>query len=375
MSLPLEGLRVLDLSRVLAGPYATMVLGDLGADVLKVEHPERGDDTRHWGPPFAGGESAYFLAVNRNKRSLAADLKDPEELARVRELAAGADVVIENFRRGALERLGLGYEELREKNPALVYCSITGFGPGLDEGRPGYDFLIQARGGIMSVTGAEDGEPMKVGVAIADIVCGMYAATAILAAVRKREVTGEGSRIEVPLFETQLSWLANRAQEYLISGEEPRRFGNAHPTIVPYQTFEAADRTFALAVGNDSQFGKLCAAIGREELAADPRYATNPARVENRDELVAELERVFSERPADEWVEAIRKAGVPCGPVNTIPEALSDPHTASSDMLRELEHPAAGLLCLLASPVVVDGERPAVRRPPPTLGEHTGEGW
>jgi crotonobetainyl-CoA:carnitine CoA-transferase CaiB-like acyl-CoA transferase len=375
MSLPLEGLRVLDLSRVLAGPYATMVLGDLGADVLKVEHPERGDDTRHWGPPFAGGESAYFLAVNRNKRSLAADLKEPEDLTRVRELAAGADVLIENFRRGALERLGLGYEELREKNPALVYCSITGFGPGLDEDRPGYDFLIQARGGIMSVTGAEDGEPMKVGVAIADIVCGMYAATAILAAVRKREVTGEGSRIEVPLFETQLSWLANRAQEYLISGEEPQRFGNAHPTIVPYQTFEASDRTFALAVGNDAQFGKLCAAIGREELSADPRYATNPARVENRDELVAELERVFSERPADEWVEAILRAGVPCGPVNTIPEALSDPHTASSGMLREVEHPAAGLLRLLASPLVVDGERPAVRRPPPTLGEHTGEGW
>lgn len=373
--LPLEGLKVLDLSRVLAGPYATMVLGDLGAEVLKVEHPERGDDTRHWGPPFADGESAYFLAVNRNKRSMTADLKDGGDLLRVRELARGADVLIENFRRGTLDRLGLGYEELGEQNPGLVYCSITGFGPGPEQDRPGYDFLIQAMGGIMSVTGEESGEPMKVGVAIADIVCGLYAAVAILAALRRREVTGEGARIEVPLFETQLAWLANRAQEYLVSGEEPRRFGNAHPTIVPYQTFRASDRYFALAVGNDAQFRNLCRAVGREDLAGDTRYATNPRRVENREELVAELGRTFAERPADEWVEKIRAAGVPCGPVNTIPEALESDHTLQSGMLREVSHPAAGTLRLLASPLLVDGERPPVRLPPPTLGQHSGEGW
>ena len=231
--LPLEGVRVLDLSRVLAGPYATMVLADLGADVVKVEHPERGDDTRHWGPPFAGGESAYFLSVNRNKRSIGVDLKDPEGLERVRRLAAEADVLIENMRRGALERFGLGYEALKEINPDLIYCSVTGFGPGTDRDRPGYDFLIQARAGVMGITGFPDGEPTKVGVAIADIVCGLYAATAILAALRRREISGEGARIEVPLFEATLGWLANRGQEYLVSGEDKGRMGNAHPTIVP----------------------------------------------------------------------------------------------------------------------------------------------
>ncbi|MFL6032559.1 MAG: CaiB/BaiF CoA transferase family protein, partial [Rubrobacteraceae bacterium] len=241
MKLPLEGVRILDLSRVLAGPYATMVLGDLGADVIKVEHPERGDDTRHWGPPFTGGESAYFLSVNRNKRSISADLKEPEDLEKIKQLAAGADVVIENMKRGALEKFGLGYEELREANPGLVYCSITGFGPGKDGQRPGYDFLVQARAGIMGITGFPEpaGQPTKVGVAIADIVCGLYAATAILAALRRRDATGEGARIEVPLFESTLGWLANRGQEYLVSGEDTGRMGNGHPTIVPYQTFDA----------------------------------------------------------------------------------------------------------------------------------------
>ncbi len=225
--LPLEGVRVLDLSRVLAGPYATMMLADLGADVLKIEHPERGDDTRHWGPPFAGGESAYFLSVNRNKSSAGVDLKDPEGREKVKKLATNADVVIENMRRGALEKLGLGYEALKELNPGIVYCSITGFGPGPDEDRPGYDFLIQARGGIMGITGFPDGEPTKVGVAIADMVCGLQAAMAVLAALHRRSATGEGARIEVPLFESQLSWLANRAQEYLVSGEDVGRLGNA----------------------------------------------------------------------------------------------------------------------------------------------------
>jgi crotonobetainyl-CoA:carnitine CoA-transferase CaiB-like acyl-CoA transferase len=380
VKLPLEGVRILDLSRVLAGPYATMVLGDLGADVIKVEHPERGDDTRHWGPPFTGGESAYFLSVNRNKRSISADLKEPEDLEKIKQLAAGADVVIENMKRGALEKFGLGYEELREANPGLVYCSITGFGPGKDGQRPGYDFLVQARAGIMGITGfpEPEGQPTKVGVAIADIVCGLYAATAILAALRRRDATGEGARIEVPLFESTLSWLANRGQEYLVSGEDKGRMGNAHPTIVPYQTFDASDKQIAVAVGNDAQFERLCEAIGREDLAQDERYATNPGRVANRRELVEVMQREFSERTAEEWVEKIRGVGIPCGPVNTLSDALADEHLASTDMLQEIEHPLAGVLQMLASPVLVDGERPPIRRPPPTLGEHSEEvegGW
>ena len=373
--LPLEGVRVLDLSRVLAGPYATMVLADLGADVVKIEHPERGDDTRHWGPPFAGGESAYFLSVNRNKRSIGVNLKDPEGLESVKRLAAGADVLIENMRRGTLEKFGLGYEVLKETNPRLVYCSVTGFGPGKDRDRPGYDFLIQARAGIMGITGFPDGEPTKVGVAIADIVCGLYAATAILAALRRRDSTGEGARIEVPLFEATLGWLANRGQEYLVSGEDKGRMGNAHPTIVPYQTFDASDKPIAVAVGNDAQFARLCKALGREDLAEAERYATNPARVANREELVEILQQEFSGRTADEWIETIREAGVPGGPVNALADVFSDEHVSSSGILRDVDHPAAGMLKMLASPVLVDGERPPIRRPPPTLGQHTEEGW
>lgn len=383
--LPLSGLRVLDLSRVLAGPYATMVLADLGADVVKVEHPERGDDTRHWGPPFAGeGEgrqSAYFLSVNRNKRSVAVDLKTPEGLARVESLAAEADVLIENWRRGALEGLGLGYERAREGNPGLVYCSITGFGPGPDGDRPGYDFLVQARAGIMGITGFPDpdGEPTKVGVAIADIVCGLYASNAILAALHRRSETGEGARIEVPLFESTVSWLANRGQEFLVSGRDTGRMGNAHPSIVPYQTFDASDRPVAVAVGNDAQFRRLCAAIGRPELAEDERYRTNPDRVANREGLVAALGERFRERTADEWTEAIREAGVPCGPVNSLADVFTDGHVLGSGMLRNVEHPTAGTVEMLGSPLLFDGERPPVRRPPPLLGEHTGEaeegGW
>jgi crotonobetainyl-CoA:carnitine CoA-transferase CaiB-like acyl-CoA transferase len=371
--LPLEGVKVLDLSRVLAGPYATMMLADLGADVLKVEHPERGDDTRHWGPPFAGGESAYFLSVNRNKRSVGVNLKDPEGLEKVKKLATSADILIENMRRGALEKLGLGYEGLKEVNPGLVYCSITGFGPGEDEKRPGYDFLVQARGGIMGITGFPDGEPTKVGVAIADMVCGLQAAMAILAALHRRGVAGEGARIEVSLFESQLSWLANRAQEYLISGEETGRTGNAHPSIVPYQTFDASDKQIALAVGNDAQFRNLCKALGHEELATDERFARNPDRVANRKELVAILQEEFTKRTADEWVEQVRGAGVPIGPVNTLADVFSDGHVLSSDVLQDVEHPAAGMLKMLASPLLVDGERLQIRRPPPTLGQHTDE--
>ncbi|HJQ29793.1 MAG TPA: CoA transferase [Rubrobacter sp.] len=372
-NLPLDGVRILDLSRVLAGPYATMVLGDLGADVLKVEHPERGDDTRHWGPPFAGDESAYFLSVNRNKRSIGVDLKDPEGLERVRKLAAGADVVIENWRRGALRKLGLGYEALREANPDLIYCSITGFGPGPDEDRPGYDFLVQARGGVMGITGQPGGEPTKVGVAISDIVCGLFASNAILAALYRRAATGEGARIEVPLFESTLGWLANRGQEYLVSGEDSGLIGNAHPSIVPYQTFDASDRPLVVAVGNNTQFANLCKAIGRPELAEDERYATNPDRVANREALISELQQEFRKRHADEWTEEIRAAGVPCGPVNSLSDVFEDEHVLGSGILRDLDHPSAGPLKMLASPVLVDGKRMPIRRPPPTLGQHTEE--
>jgi crotonobetainyl-CoA:carnitine CoA-transferase CaiB-like acyl-CoA transferase len=373
--LPLAGVKVLDLSRVLAGPYATMVLGDLGAHVLKVEHPERGDDTRHWGPPFAGGESAYFLSVNRNKRSIGVDLKDQKGLERVEKLAAGADVVIENWRRGALEKLGLGYETLKRANPDLVYCSITGFCPGPDEDRPGYDFLVQARGGVMGITGQPGGEPTKVGVAISDIVCGLFASNAILAALHRRSVTGEGARIEVPLFETTLGWLANRGQEYLTSGEDTGLIGNAHPSIVPYQTFDAADKPLVVTVGNNTQFANLCEVVGRPELVEDERFSTNPDRVANREALIAELQEEFSKRPAEEWTEELRAAGVPSGPVNTLADVLADEHLLGSGMLRDLDHPSAGSLRMLASPILIDGERLPIRRPPPTLGQHTGEGW
>ena len=372
--LPLEGLKVLDLSRVLAGPYATMVLADLGADVLKVEHPERGDDTRHWGPPFAGGESAYFLSVNRNKRSIGVDLKTEEGLQQIKDLAAEADVLIENWKRGALEKMGLGYERLRETNPGLVYCSITGFGPGPDEDRPGYDFLVQARAGIMGITGQPGGGPTKVGVAAADIFCGMMASNAILAALHRRSITNEGARIEVPLFESTLSWLANRGQEYLVSGEDSGLIGNAHPSIVPYQTFDASDRPVVVAVGNDAQFRRLCEVVDLPDLADDERYRTNPDRVANRGELVAALQERFSERSSDEWVEKVRSAGVPCGPVNRLPDVFGDEHVLRSGILRDVEHPTAGTLGMLLSPVLVDGERPPVRRPPPALGEHDGSG-
>ena len=373
--LPLDGIKVLDLSRVLAGPYATMVLGDLGADVLKVEHPERGDDTRHWGPPFASGESAYFLSVNRNKRSIGVDLKDEIGLERAKTLAAEADVLIENWRRGALEKLGLGYNALREENPDLIYCSITGFGPGPDENRPGYDFLVQARGGIMGITGQPGGEPTKVGVAISDIVCGLFASNAILAALYRRSATGEGTRIEVPLFESTLGWLANRGQEYLVSGEDTGLIGNAHPSIVPYQTFHASDKPLVVAVGNNTQFANLCRAIGRPELAEDERYATNPDRVSNREALISELQQEFSKRTADEWADEIRAAGIPSGPVNTLADVFSDEHVLGSGMLQDLDHPSAGHLKMLASPLIVEGEHLPIRHAPPTLGQHTEEGW
>jgi crotonobetainyl-CoA:carnitine CoA-transferase CaiB-like acyl-CoA transferase len=342
-------IRVLDLSRVLAGPYCTMLLADLGADVIKVERPGEGDDTRSWGPPFAGGESAYFLAVNRGKRSVALDLARPDAQEALRRLAATADVVVENFRPGTAERLGAGYEELARENPKLAYCSITGFG----DARPGYDFMVQAESGLMAVTGEPGGEPMKVGVAVVDVLAGYAAATAILASL----LEGGGGRIEISLADVARSALVNLAQNALVTGEEPQRHGNAHASIVPYQTFAAADGTIAVGGANDGLYRRLCAALERPDLL---RFATNPERVERRDELVAELSQAFAEATADEWVERLEAAGVPVAKVTGVLEAL-DGHTFSVD------HPALGPLPLVPSPLG------AARRPPPLLGEHTRE--
>ena len=371
----LAGLRVIDLSRVLAGPYCTQVLADLGADVVKVEHPAGGDETRAWGPPFAeGGESAYYLSVNRGKRSVALDLKHSDGLAIAAELCTGADVVVENFRVGAAERLGLGYDELATHNPRLVYCSITGFGSDrTPPGRPGYDFVAQAESGLMAITGEADGDPMKVGVALVDVLAGLNAAVAVLAALQERARRGRGRRLEVSLLDSAQAALVNVASGALISGEEPRRYGNGHPSIVPYQPFHAADGLIAVAAPNDPLFRRLCEAIGRPELADDERFRTNPDRVRHRDELVPELERAFRARAADDWVAALDVAGVPAGKVRGVRDALIAAGEAGRSATAAVEHPTAGRLELVRPPFLVDGIPLSPEGPPPLLGEHTAE--
>jgi crotonobetainyl-CoA:carnitine CoA-transferase CaiB-like acyl-CoA transferase len=366
---PLAGVRVLDLSRVLAGPYCTMVLADLGADVVKVERPGVGDETRTWGPPFAAGEAAYFLSVNRGKRSCAIDLSHAEGVALVGELATRSDVVIENFKAGGADSLGVGYDALRERNPSLVYCSITGFGSRRDPpGRPGYDFVAQAEAGLMSITGPADGPPFKTGVAVVDVLAGLHAAVAIVAAVR----AGEGARIEVPLLDSGIAGLINVAQNALVTGREPERHGNAHPNIVPYQDFDTASGRIAVAAANDGLFRRLCGAVGREDLADDDRYATNAGRVEHRASLVPELEAAFAARDADRWVEALDAAGVPVGKVRTVPDALTAAAGAGRPATLSVDHPSAGPLDLVASPIW-GATDPAAATPPPLLGEHTAE--
>lgn len=381
---PLAGVRVLDLSRVLAGPLCTMVLGDLGADVLKVERPGAGDDTRTWGPPWADGadgrESAYYLCVNRNKRSVAIDLKADEGRDLVRRLARGADVVVENFAPGMLDGWGLGYDALAAENPRLVFCSITGYGSdGPEAGRPGYDFAVQARAGWMAVTGDPSGAPTKAGVAIVDVLTGQNAAIAVLAALRERDVSGRGQRVEVSLFDTAVAGLINVTQAALVTGREPARYGNAHPTIVPYQAFEGADRTFVVAVGNDAQWRKLCAAIGAEDLAADARFATNPGRVENRDELVGALADRFRARTAQEWLGMMEAAGVPCAPVQSVREALADPVLTERGGLWPMQGATYGAVPTVASPLRLHRTPATLRDPAPALGEHTAQvqdlGW
>jgi crotonobetainyl-CoA:carnitine CoA-transferase CaiB-like acyl-CoA transferase len=365
----LAGVRIADLSRVLAGPYCTMVLADLGADVVKVERPRGGDETRTWGPPFAGGEAAYYLSVNRGKRSFAVDLSQPEGRELALELCARADAVIENFKLGGAERLGVGYEQVRERNPRVAYCTISGFGSAREpKGRPGYDFVAQAESGLMSITGPEDGPPFKVGVALVDVLAGLHAAAAILAALHR----GEGARIEVPLLDSGLAGLVNVAQNALVTGREPERHGNAHPNIVPYQDFETASGRIAIAAGNDGLFRALCGAIDREDLPDDERFATNAGRVEHRRDLIPQLQERLRERPAEEWVELLDAVGVPVGKVRSVPEALAAAAAAGRPATVRVEHPTAGPLELVASPIWGEGpdSGPAA---PPLLGEHTAE--
>ena len=370
----LAGVRVLDFSRVLAGPFATMGLADLGADVLKVEEPGRGDDTRQWGPPFQGDQAAYFLSVNRNKRSIALDLTDEADWHAARSLARQADVLVENFRPGVAARLGLGYDDLSEDNPGLVYASITGFGQtGPDSQLPGYDAIAQARSGIMSVTGEADGPPVRVGVASADLAAGLWTMVGVLAALLERESSGRGQWLDIALLDAQVSLLTYVAGAYFATGVIPARYGAAHPTIVPYQDFPTADAPIMVAVGNDGLFAAFAKAIGLEGLSADPRFRTNPDRVENRHQLVPIIAAQLSEKTANEWVELFGQHGIPASVINTVDRVMADPQVVARRMVLEAEHRTAGRVRTLACPIKMSRTPPTLRMPPPTLGEHTGQ--
>lgn len=372
MNHALSDIRIIDLSRVLAGPYCTQLLADYGADVIKIEQPGRGDGTRQWGPPWLGGESAYFLSVNRNKRSLTLNLKTAAAHTILQRLLADADVLIENFKPGTLARLGLDPDTLQALNPRLIVCSISGYGQtGPYRDRPGYDFMIQAQGGVMSITGPAAGEPHKVGVAIVDITAGLFAANAILTALHHRKKTGEGQHIDVALLDTQVAWLANVAHNYFATGQPPGRYGNAHPNIVPYETFPTADGTIALAVGTDAQYQRLCAVAHCPELWEDARFQTNPGRVAHRDELVPRLQAVFRTKPTAEWMQILVAANIPAGPVNDIATTLTDPHVRARGMVQQIDHPTAGPIDLLG-PVAKLSATPAdIRSAPPLLGADT----
>jgi succinate---hydroxymethylglutarate CoA-transferase len=368
----LEGLRVLDLTRILAGPLCTMMLGDMGADVIKVEPPGGGDDTRTWGPPFAEKESAYFLGINRNKRSITLNMavKPGQEI--LARLIAQCDVVVENFKVGTLEKWGFGNDWLEKHAPRVIRCSITGYGStGPKAGLPGYDFILQAESGLMSICGDPQGEPMKYGVAIVDIVTGMLASNSVLAALQARHTTGKGQHVEVSLFDSSLAMLANVASNHLVSGRDARRFGNGHPNIVPYTAYAASDGMIAVAVGNDGQFAKFAALLGRPEWASDVRYAKNPERVANREALDAAISGQLRTASADVWIERLTAAGIPCGRINSVAQALSDPHTIAREMVRSVQHPTAGEVKMLGIPFRFSDTPASVRRAPPTLGQHT----
>jgi crotonobetainyl-CoA:carnitine CoA-transferase CaiB-like acyl-CoA transferase len=363
----LDGILVADLSRVLAGPLCTMTLGDLGADVVKVERPDGGDDTRHWGPPFVQEGATYYLALNRNKRSLVLDLKDPTDLALARELCDRADVVVESFRPGTSDRLGLGYEDVARTNPGVVYCSISAFGSGERAAKlPGYDLLLQAMSGLMSVTGEAGGRPLKVGAPLVDVMCGLHATIGVLAALRARERDGRGQRVEVSLMDTALAGLLNQASAHVNTGAVPGRLGNRHPSITPYETFAAADGDFAVAVGNDPIYARLCEVIGRPELITDARFATNAARLEHRDALGAELEAAFAAAPAAEWVARLSEAGVPAGPINDLAAAFAFAQELGLDPVDETDG-----VRTVRSPLRLGATPAAVSRRPPRLGEHS----
>ena len=372
MSGPLDGITVLDFTRVLSGPYCTMQLGDMGARVIKVEQPGKGDDTRAWGPPFINGESAYFLSINRNKESLTLDLKHPEAKSILEALLAKADVLVENFRPGTMERLGLGYEQVAARYPRLVYCSISGFGQtGPRREEAGYDAVMQGEGGLMSITGAADGPGYRLGVAISDIVSGMFAVQGIAFALFARERSGKGQRVDIGMLETTAALLTYQAGIYFATGSTPGRMGNRHPTIVPYETFEAADGEFVIAVGNDEQWKRFCGVIGADDLKSDERFATNRGRIGHYDTLRPQLAERLKTRPRGEWVARLKAAGVPCGSVRSIAEVLTDPHLEARDMIRSLEHAAAGAIKVLGDPIKLSETEGAVRTPPPSLGQHT----
>ncbi|MDX1560399.1 MAG: CaiB/BaiF CoA-transferase family protein [Marinobacter sp.] len=382
MSGPLAHIRVLDLSRVLAGPWAGQIFGDLGAEVIKIERPLTGDDTRSWGPPYlksvdgSAELSAYFLTANRNKQSLVIDIAHPEGQELIRKLVAESDVVLENFKVGGLKRYGLDYDSLKLINPKLIYCSITGFGQdGPYANRPGYDFLIQSMGGLMSITGQPDGEPgagpMKVGVALTDILTGLYATIGVLAALNHRERTGEGQYVEAALLDVQVACLANQAMNYLTTGKAPARMGNAHPNIVPYQDFPTADGNMVLTVGNDAQFARLCDALGHPEWASDERFASNRARVANRRELIPKLRQATVMRSTREWVDVLERSGVPCGPVNTLDEVFDDPQVLARGMKQSLQHPDLGGVPTVGNPIKLKLTPVSYRMAPPLLGEHS----
>jgi crotonobetainyl-CoA:carnitine CoA-transferase CaiB-like acyl-CoA transferase len=380
---PLTGIRVLDLTRVLAGPWCTQNLADLGAEVIKIERPGAGDDTRAWGPPYlkdeAGNdttEAAYYLSANRNKLSVALDIASPRGAELVRELALQSDILVENFKVGGLSKYGLDYESLKELNPRLIYCSITGFGQtGPYASRPGYDFMIQGMGGLMSITGERDdlpgGGPQKAGVAVTDLMTGMYSTVGILAALHERSRSGLGQHIDMALLDCQVSMLANQNLNYMTSGVAPKRAGNAHQNLVPYQVFAASDGHLIVAVGNDSQFRNYCGVIGLPELSADPRFATNPQRVKNRAELVPLLAERMATGARDHWLAALEGAGVPAGPINTLDQVYEDPQVLARGMKRELPHPTAGKVPMASSPLKFSDSPVEYRRPPPLLGEHT----
>jgi len=370
MEAALSDVVVIDLSRVLAGPYCTMMLGDMGATVIKIERPGKGDDTRHFGPPYVAGESAYYLGLNRNKRSITLDFNNPEHMKRLLELVSTATVLVENFRPGMLERQGLGYETLRAMNPGLIYCSISGYGhDGPYAMRPGYDFVAQAESGIMSVTGEIEGEPQRVGSPVADVSAGLYACMSILAALHVREKTGKGQHIDISLLEAAVSLLSNVSSNFLISGEEAERYGNGHPNIVPYQAFRTQDGHIVVSCGNDRLYQTFCRLLGREDLAMDPRFATNPQRVRNREELVPILQELFLQRKTADWLTELRAAGIPCGPINTVSQVFSDPHLQARGFFWECEHPTAGTIKLSGSPIRLSETPTRLYKAPPLLGE------